>query len=921
MMNHGVYYEVQWNAFELMRSPKKLLFILIGILFGFSALAQTPSYNLPLGKTSIEAVINELRKQSDINFIFNNEELAKCDSVTISMKDASLEEVLKEVLKGTDLSYKKIDNTIVIAPKETSESSTKSPSKSLAQTVRGTIKDGDTQMPLIGATVKLLGSDPIVGTVSDVDGKFRLEKIPIGRIALELSYLGYETRIIPNIVVNSGKEVVLNLELQESTVKMLEVVISATPNAGEAINDMSINSARSISPEESSRYAGPFNDPSRIMSNYSGVAATQDGSNDIIVRGNSPKYLQWRLEGVQITNPNHFADQNAVGAGGISALNNNLLSTSDFYSGAFAPEYGDALSGVYDIKLRTGNNEKFESVFGFGILGTDLTFEGPFKKGYGGSYLVNYRYSTVSLIRELGLVDVDGVPKFQDAAIKIVLPTKKAGVFSFFGLSGLSGFDLENVDIADGWNAGDTPRSSKVQEQDYDTRSFLINTGLNHTLMLNNNSFVKTTLSYSNDGIQDNVFESNRIPIYDNNGGFLRDSISAKSLNYKARLSQSAYRGAVTYTNKINPRNKLQVGTRYTLFDFDNRQSMLSNDLEERVSLLDFKEKIGTIRNFVSWKYRITEDLTTVVGLHNMNVLYNQKSTLEPRLAVNWQLNNGHAVHAGYGSHSTMESVHNYFAKVEQEDGSIIEPNKDLDLLKAHHFVVGYEKRFSKNRVAKLEVYYQDLYNLPVENNDTSFYATINEGLDYRYVDLVNKGTGKNYGVELSLERYFNNNFYYLLNASLFESTYKSLEGVERNTKYNGNYVVNVLCGKEYTELGKKNNQTLGLNAKAFFGGAKKIIPLLRDDQGNLAVDPATGQFWDYEKAYEEKLDDIYSITLSVSYKWNKPKATHELWMNLDNLTGNQGKISEYYDPTEPGSTGYVTQFGFFPNLMYRVYF
>ncbi|MDB4728161.1 TonB-dependent receptor, partial [Saprospiraceae bacterium] len=240
---------------------------------------------------------------------------------------------------------------------------------------------------------------------------------------------------------------------------------------------------------------------------------------------------------------------------------------------------------------------------------------------------------------------------------------------------------------------------------------------------------------------------------------------------------------------------------------------------------------------------------------------------------------------------------------------------------KAHHYVLGYEKRFTKNLMAKIEVYYQALYDLPVENNDTSFYATINEGLDFRYVDLVNEGTGKNYGIELTLERFLDNNYYFLINGSLYNSKYKSLEGVERNTQYNGNYLVNILMGKEFQNLGKKKNQTLSLNGKIFFGGGKRIVPLLRDGQGNLAVDTGNNNYWNYEKAYENKLEDIYQITLSASYKFNKPKATHEIFINLDNVTNTKGKVSEYYDESEPNSIGHLTQFGMFPNLMYRVYF
>ncbi len=136
-------------------------------------------------------------------------------------------------------------------------------SQNLTQTVRGTILDVDSKLPLIGATVMILGSDPLIGTATDVNGKFKLENIPIGRISLQISYLGYETKTIQDIVVNSGKEVVLDITMQESVVKLDEVVVKATKK-GEATNDMAIVSARSISPEETKRYAGGMDDPSRV---------------------------------------------------------------------------------------------------------------------------------------------------------------------------------------------------------------------------------------------------------------------------------------------------------------------------------------------------------------------------------------------------------------------------------------------------------------------------------------------------------------------------------------------------------------------------------------------------------------------------------------------------------------------------------
>jgi hypothetical protein len=792
-------------------------------------------------------------------------------------------------------------------------------SQKLVQTVRGTIVDIDSKLPLIGATVIISGVNPPIGAATDANGNFRIEKVPVGRITLQLSYIGYETKTISDIVVNSGKEVVLDLAMQEAIVKMDEAVVKAYRKKGEAINEMSQLSLHSITLEETKRFTGGMDDPARVVSGFAGVASTPDGSSDIIVRGNSPKYMQWRLDGAEISSPYHLDDQNAS-FGALTALNNNLLATSDFYTGAFSSEYGDVLSGVYDVKLRTGNNEKFEATGGIGLMGTELTLEGPLRKGYAGSFLFNYRYSSISLINEIGLVNVPGVVKYQDATFKIVLPTKRSGTFSFFGLGGLSGFSMDNMGPKDLLTPGRTTSSALISK-DFKKSNYLANIGMNHVLSLNEKSFIKTTLNYSGTGADDDVFETDTLRTYNTGGEPVNDSISPRMHTLEGRIVNSAIRGAVTYSNKINNKNKIQVGTKYTLYSFNNYQNIYSSSADGLINVNDFKNNLSTVNNFISWRHSFNENIIVVAGLHNMNILSRHISTVEPRLSVNWKINNTNSVHLGYGMHSTTESIHNYFTKIPQDDGSYLEPNRNLGLLKAHHYVLGYEKRFTENLIGKIEVYYQDLYNLPVENDNTSNYSTINEGIDYRYVELVNKGKGRNYGVEFSLERFFDKNYYFLINSSLFDSKYKALDGVWRNTRYNNNYIVNILFGKEFKNLGKKQNQTLALNTKVFFEGGERYIPLLRDASGNVAVDPEHERYFDYSKGYENKLDNIFMMNLSVSYKFNKPKATHEIFLDLMNLTNSQGRIAEYYDVSKPGKIGYTRQFGFFPNLMYRIYF
>ena len=778
--------------------------------------------------------------------------------------------------------------------------------QNLSQTVRGVIVDTDSKMPIIGAEVILLDSDPLIGSVTDINGQFRLENIPVGRINLQLTYIGYSTQTIPNIVVNAGKETVLELSMQEVATELSEVVVKAYQGNGKPINPMALVSTRSISIEEMNRLTTGFNDPALITSSFAGVTNSGTGGNDVIVRGNSPKYMQWRLEGIPITNPNHFADQSAV-LGSTSILNSNLLATSDFYTGAFPAEFGNVISGVYDVKLRNGNNEKLEGILGIGLLGTDLTLEGPLKKGYDGSFIVNYRYSTSDILNKAGLIDVEGSPQFQDASFKLNLPTQKLGTFSLFGIGGLSQFELVNA-TPENWDTpGDAVLSGTVYE-DYDKSSYLFNSGLNHTITLTNQSYLKSSISVSLENIEDDVFQKS-------------DSLGIRTPSFISESKRTTYRAKTTYHQKINQKNAIQAGIHYTLFDQNFDQQMRMGQDGSMTTLLDFDENISNLRSFVSWKHRMNEQFTLIAGLHNNNVFFNQKHTLEPRLSALWQMTEKDAINVGYGMHSVMESPHHYFAIIEDINGKLSQPNKELDLLKAHHFVLGYEHAFNPKLVGKIELYYQYLYDLPVENNDTSYFATINEGAEINYVSLVNEGTGSNYGVELSLQRYFNDNYYFLFNTSIYESKYKTLEGRTRNTRFNSNYLINVIGGKEFPGLGKKQNQTIGVNAKFFMGGGLRIIPVLRDEQGNVAVNSQKNAYWDYDKAYDNDIEDIYQITLSMNYKIERPAATHELFLNLDNITNNKGNLSEFYDRNEPDLIGNTTQFGLLPNLMYRLYF
>lgn len=786
------------------------------------------------------------------------------------------------------------------------------------QTVRGNVKDADGKFALPGASVSLVANLKVINVMTDDAGKFRFDNIPVGRFNLQVSYIGYEDKFLNNMEVSSGKEVVLELELRESVTQMNDIIVKARKNKGEVSNDMSLISARQVTVDETQRYAGSFNDPARMVSSFAGVTANPEGNNDIVVRGNSPKYIQWRLEGLEIPNPNHFGNVGSTG-GPISALNSNMLANSDFYTGAFSPEYGDVLSGVFDVKFRNGNNEKREYTFGFGALGIEATLEGPFKKGYNGSYLINYRYSSLALIDNLGLVDFGGVPKYQDAAFKINLPSRKLGALTLFGMAGKSRI-TEITNYTEQEYISDSERFDYEADNTFWLNNHLYTLGLNHTLPLSKRTFIQTTIGFSGNGINEREEVSYKGQILDERAVTLRDSSTAAFMDYDSKLFDQTLNAGIRLSSKWNSKLKLEAGTKYILKMNDYQTSYAQTGSTALYKAIDLNKNLGAYRSFIASQYRLNQRTTFVAGVHHFYVPFTGESSLEPRASARLSISNNSVISLGYGKHSRMEHISTYFARVKDENGQISEPNRKLGLLKADHFVVGYEKRFTTNFMGKMELYYQKLNNLPVDANG-SYYSTINETEGFYDIALVNKGTGKNYGLELTLERFFANNYYYLLSGSVYQSKYKALDGVERNSAYNGNYSFNFLLGKEFVHLGRKKNKTLGLNAKLFYVGARKIIPLLRDEQGRLNVDELNGKYYDTSKAYEYDLDDVFQLNASASLKINKSRTAHEFMVDIINANNTQARLYEYYDSSASGKIGYGEPLSILPNIIYRVHF
>ena len=758
------------------------------------------------------------------------------------------------------------------------------------QQLRGTIMDNVLQQPLAGATVRI---DPLNHTtITDEDGIFRFRDLPIGAYRISITYTGFKEGLVENIAVNSGKETVLTISLEPLIKIEDEVVVKANSKKNKPLNDMSSVSARAFSVEETQKYAAAVNDPLRMAMAFPGVLASDDGGNSIIIRGNSSTGLLWKMEGMDIPNPNHFSNAGNSG-GGISILSSQLLSNSDFVTAAFAAEYGNALSGVFDLKLRRGNNEKREFTLQAGILGLDAAIEGPFSKKYKGSYLVDYRYSTLTLLNKLGVLPSEGsIVNFQDLSYNIYLPTNKLGTFTLFGFGGLSS---DNRDIE--------KDSAKWEEKgDRYPYKFVANTamsGVTHTLLLGNRINLKTSGGFS--------YTRNEF-----NEDYIEDDLNI-SKNYKDNYIVKKWLFNSTMNYRMSKRLQLRAGVIGNFIQFNYYQLSAEHEGEPLLERINSNGKTATQQLFAQWQYKVSNDITVNAGLHYLHLSLNNTSSVEPRLSAKWNITNKTNVAIGYGLHSQLQIWGVYFARQPKPDGSFSEPNKDLDFTKSHHYVVSFGHRLAKNLLLKTEIYYQQMFNVPVSINDSSTFSTLNIIDGYVLDPLVNEGKGKNYGVEISLERYLQNNFYLMLTNSFYQSKYTAFDGIERNTRFNGNYIVTLITGKDFVSSSKK--KTFGVNVKTIYAGGLRTSPI------DLAASEAKGYtVFDEFNAYSLQNPAYFRADLRISMKWNRRKFTSTLSLDIQNLTNRLNVYNQYYDE-DANKVVNNYQTGIIPVLNYKVEF
>jgi len=766
------------------------------------------------------------------------------------------------------------------------------------QSIRGTVTDAITGFPLPGAHVILIGSNPLLATTTDINGNFILNDISLGRQNNEVRFVGYASRTINNILLTSGKQAAVLVTLEEESYGLDEVAVTAEIQKENALNEMAYVSARTFSVEETERYAGSLGDPARMVANFAGVMTQNDSRNDIIIRGNSPLGVLWRIEGIEVPNPNHFGSLGSTG-GPVSMINNNLMANSDFLTGAFPAEYGNATAGVFDINLRSGNANKTEFVGQIGFNGFEVGAEGPafsLTNGQKATYLANFRYSTLEVMDKIGVSTGTGaaIPQYKDFTFLFDLPGTKTGRFKVFGLWGTSFINLgRDLDDKEG-----NQYNMRNTATDYGSDMAVI--GLTHTYFFNENTQLKTTFSaqeISSRTVLDSVRNDVFIP-------YFRSKQSEQKLAFSTQLKK-----------KLNKKANFLAGFRADQYDVRLNDSVKSLEYGKFITLSDAKGNLSLFRTFGQYQHQLSPSVSIDAGLHMIYSTINDEFIAEPRAGLKWQLTKKNQLTAGFGMHSQLQPKEVYFMQTYLPDSdSYVRTNENVKMTKINHFVIGFQNLPSPLLRLKAEAYYQHLYNIPVSATQPEF-SMVNAGDFFAIPDidsLVNQGKGRNIGLEITVERFLNKGWYMLLTASIFDSKATGYDKVWRNTAFNGNYVFNLLGGYEF-KTGKNSRLTIDL--KTVWAGGKRYIPV------DLKASLESGEeVRDWSKSFETKYGDYFRTDLRIGYKINFKGFNQEFAIDLQNLGDYKSVFMESYDPLK-NEVYPIYQQGFLPMFLYRIQF
>jgi len=751
------------------------------------------------------------------------------------------------------------------------------------KSIRIYVFDAISHSPLTGCEINIYPSKLKYQT--DSTGMAEVLALSPGRFHCVVYKEGFKPLVSDYFIHSAQSSSQISLYMYDGSKQLSEVEVraSAMLTSNEAKNSFSYLSSRSFSSEDTERIPMGLNDPSRMALSYPGVhVGRSDLDNPIIVRGNSPYGVSWRIEGIDVPNPNHFA-KHGTGGGGISILSAQLMGKSDFYSGAMPAEFGNALAATFDIRLREGNYKNKAYKVRASMLGIDVAAEGPFKNGRS-SYLVNYRYSTLGLMNWLTfyLVGNRTVNTFSDISFNLIFNSKnlknKTTVFGVMGKSMDYAFpqpdpEKRKVGVLDDWEERVRPSEMGV-------------VGVTHTKNINPRSSLKLVVAAT----------VSRILRYS-------DTLSYEDIKFRYNTEKyidNRISANMAYLTKVNRTLKVKAGVQIQMTDFVFNRTTLPrssmNDLNAQAIGISIWAN-GAGKSLIGEAYTMVEKvwlnkIYLNAGFHLMHFFFNNSNSFEPRMALKYSPNTKHVVAASYGLHSQLLPMSTYFVARRISDRppySYDYPNKDLAFPRSRHFVISYRAMLPKDFKITTELYSQNISRSLVQKNKESNFWILNASDGYPGItDMIATGRGFNKGIDLTLEKLFYSTYFLMITGSSYDAKYETFAGDVFSSSFNDRFGTTLTFGREFN---LKRKRVIQAGFRGMYNG------------GFLYTEPdsvKSAEYMTYIPKYSEtnKLEApaYRRLDARISYRYSGKKTSGQVALDIQNATGYANVSRAYYN-------------------------
>lgn len=737
------------------------------------------------------------------------------------------------------------------------------------------------------------------GQLSEKDAPEVQPALPPGRYTLTVHFLGYATWYLSELLLTNARDVVLEIALEELPRTLGEVEVRAQRSA---LQSAEMPGARMMTVEQTQRFAATFFDPARLAAFYPGVVTANDQGNALSVRGNSPNGMLWRLEGLDIVNPNHLsntgtaADRPTASGGGVNILSAQMLDNSTFLNGAFPAGYGNALSGVMDMRLRKGQPERLFTIQA-GLIGIDVAAEGPFREGGQSTFLANYRYSAVGLLAAAGLDFGGETIAFQDLSFHLSFPGKNGGQFTVFGMGGRSRNLFASPADTARWESGKDRYNIRFASE-MGALGFSYARRIAPRLMWR----AAGALSAAGHERTADLFLSGLARMQNRPLRLETDQIAEQrhSLTTSAEWKPSARAEAVA--GVMVSRTGGQAEARYLTPEKEVRSAVSG------MADAWLWQAYATARWWPAPKWQLR------AGLHATHFSLGEKArAIEPRAGIGWWPASGHSFHLSYGLHSQPQQMTTYFSAVSLPGGGFAYPNRMLGLTRAHHSSLAWHYEPTPDWQLRTELYRQHLFRVPVSLSRPAVSA-LNLIENLLTDSLANSGTGRNTGLEVSAEKRFSRRYFLLLSGAFYEAIYIGVDGVKRNTRFNGRYAFNMAWGREWRLKGTKDRVLIYSLRAVYLGGFRQLpIDLPASQQAQATI-------WQDGAGFVLPGEDYYKADLRIALRKNKTRWTRTLALDIQNLTNRRNFAFRYYDALAD-QVLVQHQLGIIPVLSWKVEF